>query len=159
MIKNKISFVIASVDRDKQLQECIDSIEKAHEFSKNIPVEILVVIQKVKQKKDIQLRYPDMTAFYYIDNLGLSVARNFAIDKSTGDYLVFIDDDATVKEDFIEVLMKNVQRYSGIGAFCGRLIDPVQHTPFTHIFSCNRTKKLGRLDYKYFMGSAHVLNG
>ena len=158
-MENKIfSFIIASVDRDEQLLQCISSIEKAHEYKKNIPVEILVVIQKSKQNKDIKLRYPDMTAFYYIDKLGLSVARNFAIDKSTGDYLVFIDDDATVKEEFIEVLMNNVQHYNDIGAFCGRLLDPVQHVPFTHIFNLNKAKKLGRLDYKYFMGSAHVLS-
>lgn len=154
----KISFVIASIDRDEQLQECITSIEKAYEYKPDVPIEILVVIQKAKQKKNIQIRYPEITTFYYIDEVGLSVARNFAIKKSTGDYLVFLDDDAEVKEDFIDVLSKRIKEYKGINAFCGKLIDRVQNSPFSPLFYNNKVKKLHRMEYQYFMGSAHILS-
>lgn len=154
----KISFVVASVDRDVQLQECIDSIENAHDYRPNFPIEILVVFQKVKQKKEISTRFPELTAFYYIDKMGLSVARNFAIAKSTGEYLVFIDDDAMVDKDFIEALSKNIVRHDKVNAFCGRIIDPIRDLPFSPLFSNNSIKKLGYLDYQYFMGSAHVLS-
>jgi len=154
----KFSFIVASVDRDEQLRQCISSIEKAHEFSPDIPVEILVVIQKAKREKDIPIRYPGITAFYYIDKLGLSVARNFAIEKSKGDYFIFLDDDAAVKEDFIAVLTKETLRYDKTGAFCGKLIDYGRQVPFSRLFYNNSVKKLGRLDYQYFMGSAHVLS-
>ncbi|MBP7087938.1 MAG: glycosyltransferase [Candidatus Omnitrophica bacterium] len=154
----KISFIIASIDRDEQLQKCIASIEKAHEYESNIPIEILVVIQKAKQKKDIQIRYPEVTTFYYIDEIGLSVARNFAIQKSSGDYLVFLDDDAEINEDFIEVLSKKIKLYGKINAFCGRLIDRAQNIPFSPLFYTNKVKKLNRMEYQYFMGSAHVLS-
>ncbi len=156
--QNKISFIIASVDREEQLQQCISSIEKAHEYNKNIPIEILVVIQKAKQKKDIHIRFKEITTFYYIDKLGLSVARNFAISKSTGEYLVFLDDDAMVNENFIDVLSKNILIYSDINAFCGRLIDHVQNVPFSPLFANKKVKKLGRLQFQYFMGSAHILS-
>ncbi len=155
---NKISFIIASVDRDRQLQECISSIEKAHEYSPKIPAEILVVIQKTKMKKDIFTRYPEMIAFYYIDKIGLSSARNFGIDQSKGDYFVFLDDEAAVNEDFIDVLSKRVEDYGNIKAFCGRLMDPVQHIPFSVLFHNLNVKKLRRLEFQYFMGSAHVLS-
>ena len=62
----RISFIIASIDRDQELQKCISSIEKAHEHQQDIPIEILVVIQKTKQKKNIGLNYPAITRFYYI---------------------------------------------------------------------------------------------
>ncbi len=155
---HKISFIIASVDRDQQLQQCIASIEKAHEYRQDIPIEILVVIQKSKQKKDIQIFYPKITTFYYIDKIGLSVARNFAINKSTGEYFVFLDDDASVNDDFIVVLSKKIIMYSKVNAFCGKLIDPIKHIPFSRLFYNNRVKKLRRFDYQYFMGSAHVLS-
>ena len=154
----KISFIIASVDRDQELQQCVTSIEKAHEYRRDISIEILVVIQKAKQKKNIRIEYPDITTVYYIDQLGLSVARNFAIAKSVGDFLVFLDDDASVSVDFIDVLSRKFSDYKDINAFCGRLIDPVQQLPFSRLFSNTKVKKLRRIDFQYFMGSAHVLS-
>jgi len=153
----KISFIIASVDRNKQLGECIRSIEKAHEYSRDIPIEILVVIQKVKQKIEIPIHYPDFTFFFYIDKIGLSVARNFAIAKSSANYFVFLDDDAAVKEDFIYVFGKKIKEYSGINAFCGRLTDISRNIPFSVLFGDGDPKKLRRWNYQYFMGSGHVL--
>jgi len=155
---NKISFIIASVDRNQELQQCITSIERAHENRQDIPVEILVVIQKAKQKKNIQICYPEIITFYYIDEIGLSVARNLAIAKSRGDYFVFLDDDATISDDFIDVLSRNIMVFNKVNAFCGRIIDPVQHIPFSKLFHHNDVKTLRRFDYQYFMGSAHVLS-
>ena len=86
------------------------------------------------------------------------MARNFAISKSKGDYLVFLDDDAQVKEDFIEILSREVAVYSEVNAFCGRLIDQAQNIPFSPLFYSNNIKKLQRMQYQYFMGSAHVLS-
>ena len=138
----KISFIIATVDRDEQLQRCVTSIEKAHEYKKDIPIEIIIVIQKVKQKKHIQICYPEITYVHYIDELGLSIARNFAIEKSSGDYLVFLDDDAAVNVDFIKVLSKRILEYSNINAFCGKLLDHDQRTPFSVLFNDNIFKLL-----------------
>jgi len=154
----KVSFIIASVDRDSQLKSCIASVEKAHLYRQDIPVEILVVIQNAKQKKDILVDHPEVVRFYYIDKIGLSAARNFAIAKSAGDYCVFLDDDALVNEDFVDILAKETIKHKKVNAFCGRLIDPVLKAPFSLLFYNLKVKKIGRLDYQYFMGSAHVLN-
>jgi len=158
MAFKKISFIVATVDRDKELQQCIASIEKAHDHKKEVPIEILIIVQKAKQKKNIQIIYPAITTIYYIDRLGLSAARNIAIEKSMGDYLVFIDDDAFVKEDFIKVLAKEIIAHPETGAFCGRLIDPVRQEPFSPLFAGDKGKQLGRRNYQNFMGSAHILS-
>lgn len=153
----KFSFIIASVDRDEQLQYCIASIENAHQYKPNIPIEVLVVIQS-REKKDIKVTYPEVINFYYIDGTGLSAARNFAIDKSSGDYLIFLDDDASVSENFIAVLYQSVLLYRNINAFCGRLIDSKQDIPFSTLFYNEKPKILRRVDFQYFMGSGHVLS-
>ncbi|MBU1086386.1 MAG: glycosyltransferase [Candidatus Omnitrophica bacterium] len=154
----KISFIIATVDRDEDLQRCVTSIEKAHEYKKDISIETFIVIQKAKEKKNIQVLYQDLINFYYIEELGLSGARNFAIEKSTGEYLVFLDDDAAVNVDFLEVLAKRISEYSEVNAFCGKLLDYDQSTPFSVLFHGDKVKSLNRWDYQYFMGSAHVLS-
>lgn len=157
-MSHKISFIIATVNRDAQLQQCITSIEKAHEYKPDISVEVLVVVQQAKQNKDIQIKYPDITKLYYIDRLGLSAARNYAIERCTGDYLVFIDDDAFVSEDFLNALTQTINGNPSIHAFCGRLIDPVEKIPFSCLFSNTHAKKLSRFDFQNFMGSAHILS-
>jgi len=154
----KFTFVVASVDRDKQLRSCLESIENAHSYKRDVPIEIIVVFQKNKQEFGFKPRFPEILTFYYIDRLGLSVARNFAIEKSSGEYLIFLDDDASVKEDFIQALIKNIGLHKSLNAFCGRLIDPVSQAPFSRLFYNNQKKNLHRLDYQYFMGSAHVLS-
>ncbi|MCX5694883.1 MAG: glycosyltransferase [Candidatus Omnitrophica bacterium] len=153
----KISFIIATVNRDQELQQCITSIEKAHECKQDVPIEILVVVQKAKEKKDIRIHYPEITTFYYIDRIGLSIARNFAIEKCLGDYCVFLDDDAAVNQDFIDVLSKKVITYKKVSVFCGRLMDSAQGVPFSVLFNNNNVRKLSRFDFQYFMGSAHVI--
>lgn len=155
----KITFIIASLDREKDLQNCINSIERAYEKRKNIKteIEVLIVFQNNQKNNFIRTKYPEFTNFYYIEEKGLARARNFAIKKSSGDYLVFLDDDATIKDNFIEILSNNSFLNKGI-AFCGRIINPEDGVPFTRFFYNNSEKYLNRFDFRYFMGSAHVLS-
>lgn len=152
----KISFIIPSVDRDKELQECIGRIEKAYEYSKNAEIEIIIVFQGSKEKKDIITKYPQLCAFHHIERKGLSLARNFAITKSSGQYLVFIDDDTSIEENFIEVLSYNISILKA-GAFCCRDRDPVKKRFYSSIFLKNNFKTLTHLEFRYFAGNAHII--
>lgn len=156
----KFSFIISSVDRYDDLKKCLASIETAFDFNNHfIDMEILVTFKGNKgENKSVKVRYPGLTKFYTYENIGLSGSRNAGIRESSGDYLIFIDDDASVKEDFIRVLSNMISRYNSVNAFCGRLIDPTQNIPFSVLFKNNKDKKLSRLDFQYFMGSAHVLS-
>lgn len=158
VVPPKISFVVASVDRDQQLQDCVTSIERAHDYKPEIDIEIMIIFQKAKEEKDLQVRYPEIISIYHIDELGLSRARNYAIQRSGGDYLVFLDDDAAVKEDFIDILSRRLAQHSNVNAFCGRLIDDKVQKPFSVLFHREEIKELRRIDYQYFMGSAHILS-
>lgn len=150
-----ISFIIASLDRDKELQQCIASIERSYKRTKDVDIEILVVFQNAKESKTIETNHPELSNFYNIKERGLSIARNFAIKKSIGEYLVFLDDDAAIKEDFLEVLSRYIS-IIGAKAFCGRIIDPIKNQFYSQCFSDSNCKSLNRFEFSYFMGSAHV---
>ncbi|MBN1384725.1 MAG: glycosyltransferase [Elusimicrobia bacterium] len=150
----KISFIVTSLDKEKELQSCILSIEEAHRYRNDVEIEILAIVQNTQKKKAIKTGYPELSTFYYIPQTGLSAARNFAIKKSKGSFLVFLDDDAAVKEDFIDVLIKNTSKAD---AFCGRILDPVNKQAFSRYFLNIEKKYLKRFDFRYFMGSSHVL--
>lgn len=152
----KISFIIATVDRSQKLQQCIASIERAYERSQNIDIEILVVFQDMEEGRVIKTSRPELSTFYNIEGRGLSLARNFAIKKSLGEYLVFLDDDATIKENFLDVILKNISSFA-VGAFCGKIVDPISNLLYSECFLCPVNKFLNRFEFMYFMGSAQVL--
>lgn len=150
----RISFIIASLnDRARQLQSCVDSIVKAYEKKKDSDLEILVVLQKVKERDcDIKTRYPGLIKIYYIEEKGLSRARNYAIGKSRGDLLIFLDDDAMIKNDFLDILSSS-PLIASADALCGRVCDQNANRSF----SGDKMKYLRRTDFRYFMGSSHIL--
>lgn len=152
----KFSFIIATVDRDKELQSCINAIEKAYECVKSADIEITVVFQDRKENRTIKTNYPELITFYFLDKRGLSLARNFGIKKTTGEYLVFLDDDTIIQEDFIAMLLKNIP-VTGASAFCCRDIDPVKNRFYSGRFLKNNPKYLNHFKFVYFLGYAHIV--
>jgi GT2 family glycosyltransferase len=152
----KLSFIIATVDRDKELQKCIIAVEKAYEYVKDVDIEILVVFQDRKENKTIKTNYPELFTFYFLDKRGLSLARNFGIKKSLGEYLVFLDDDTIIQEDFLGVLLKNIL-ITKASAFCCRDTDPVKKRLYSGDFLKNKPKYLNHFKFVYFLGYAHVV--
>lgn len=153
----KISFIIPTLNRDDQCGQCIESIINSYELRKSSDIEIVVVFQGVNEVKNIKCKYSDLIKVYSIDKAGLSAARNYAVKNSSGDYLVFIDDDARVKEDFITVFEKLVNDVPS-KAYCGRLYDPEKKEYFSDFFEKSESKYLGYIEFKQFKGSAHIFH-
>ncbi|CAI6087115.1 glycosyltransferase [Cohnella sp. JJ-181] len=61
--------------------------------------------------------------YIFEERLGLSVARNRAIRESTGEYVLFLDDDAVASDDWIGGIVALFDRDDRIGVVGGR-IDP-----------------------------------
>lgn len=48
--------------------------------------------------------------YFYKPNEGRSIARNYGIDRSTGDYLVFFDSDCVIPRDYFAILSAELDR-------------------------------------------------
>lgn len=57
----------------------------------------------------------------HVTNGGPAKARNIGIDCATGEYIVFVDSDDYVSENWLEVLSNGMQ--SGVGLFCAAYTD------------------------------------
>jgi len=154
----KFSFVIPSYDRKEVLQTCIKSIEKAYECAKekDIATEIVVVFCGINmEKSSFDLKYQDLTITQYSEENIVCRAKNIGIEKARGEYIVLIDDDATVGENFLLKLNELVQ-YEG-NVYCAKIQDPVTAECFSEKEKSLTGRKLRRVDYNLFKGSALII--
>jgi len=112
----KLSIVIVTYNRHKDLVECLDSIYEMN----NPPFETIVVdscsdddTQKVKDL------YP--VRFKTIDERSMVRARNIGITLAKGDIVAFLDDDVLVHSDWSRYLLETYTT-NQIGAVGGRVI-------------------------------------
>ena len=104
----KISVIVPVYNTEKYLDKCINSILE----QKNVDYEIIVVNDgstdnSSEVMKKYLLDYGDRIKYYEKTNGGLSDARNYGVDKATGDFLCFVDSD-----DYIDSsLFSNLEKY------------------------------------------------
>lgn len=110
MKNKKISFIVPVYKVEEYLERCIESILN----QKNIQFEIILVndgspdnSQKIidryakKDKRIISIKK---------ENEGVSIARNTGLDAATGDYILFIDSDDYIEEDYAEYFVNLLEK-------------------------------------------------
>lgn len=103
-----VSVIIPIFNTEKYLERLLKSIS----LQSYQNIEILLIddgstdksgiICKKFQEKNNKIKY------YKNENHGVSYSRNFGIKKAKGDYLVFIDSDDIVLDNYIEKLLRNI---------------------------------------------------
>ena len=66
--------------------------------------EVVVVDDASPNISSVELEIPHVAYFRLPKNGGVAIARNFGIDVTNGDYIVFLDADDDIPDDFIAVL-------------------------------------------------------
>lgn len=113
----KVSIIVPVYNSEKYISKCLDSI--INQTYKNI--EIIVINDGSKDNsidilKEYERKYSNIIL---IDkkNEGVSKTRNLGIKKSTGDYIMFIDNDDFIDKDYVETYMKNEEYDIVIGSY------------------------------------------
>ncbi len=115
---NLVSIIVPVYNTSKYLEKCLYSL--INQTIKNIEIIVvndgstdnsLEIINKIS-KEDERIKV------YSKKNGGLSSARNYGIEKSTGKYIGFVDSDDYVREDMYEILKKNLEDNSADMSIC-----------------------------------------
>jgi len=118
-----LSIVIPTLGREKEVENLLESI---YQNVKSESYEVVVVDQNFsklldsiieKYKKSMHLRH------YKVSFRGLSKAKNYGIEKSHGDFILFMDDDAEILPDSIEKAVTYLSLNPGVEAISGRMVD------------------------------------
>ncbi|SFC61882.1 Glycosyltransferase involved in cell wall bisynthesis [Butyrivibrio sp. YAB3001] len=107
-----ISFIIPVYNTKKELlKRCIDSIASLKECAKEIIVvdDGSYLQETIDFENEIEER--DEIKVFFQQNKGPSAARNAGINKSTGEYIVFVDSDDYIISDNFDQILISVKKF------------------------------------------------
>ncbi len=111
------SVIVPVYNRKDELDELMHSLTK--QISKNF--ELIVVDDGSLDKCDVIVdKYINElnVKYFFKQNSGPSLARNFGVEKSQGEYLIFLDSDCIAPEEYIAEIEKELN-YKDSDAFGG----------------------------------------
>jgi len=118
-MKPIISVIVPVYNVEQYLRKCLDSI--IGQTVKDI--EIIVVDDGSTDASgdicDSYLSKDSRIKVFHKDNGGLSSARNYGIEKSTGDYIGFVDSDDFIEPDMYETLLRILEKNNADMSMCG----------------------------------------
>ena len=128
----KVSAIVCTRDRPEELARCIESIVR----QSRIPDEVVVVHggcrQNVPPTRE-RIGPVDFKHVYSAAPSYLTADRNKGVRNSSGDIIIFLDDDVILHEDFVKEIVRVFENDPGraIGGAMGRIVNtPTPRVPF-----------------------------
>lgn len=118
----KLSVIIVNYNVVHFLELCLHSVLRA---TKDLETEIIVVDNQSMDGSIAMLeqKFPEVTLLANQENLGFSKANNQAVRVATGDYILFLNPDTVMPEDFFQKILPYMDSHPEAGAIGPRLID------------------------------------
>lgn len=110
---SSLTIAICTRNRSKLLSLCLESLARSISDSFN-PVIIVIdngSTDETKQTCD-KFKEPLRLSYYFLETPGLSLARNLALENTTTEYIVYLDDDAQIDSVWAEAILKGIERYN-----------------------------------------------
>lgn len=135
----KFSFIIGTLNRSNELKYCLESL-LAQDYK---DFEIIIVDQSVDDKTEELAKEIDSKHIKYnrVKFRGLSKARNYALERATGDYICLTDDDAYYSKNYLSVLKKHFE-VNPNSIISGYMWDGVNKKDFIDYSKVQKGKKL-----------------
>lgn len=179
-VPSKVSIIVPVYNVENYLTKCLDSL-----IGQSLQdIEIIVVNDGSKDRSEEIIRqyvqkYPGKIKAFSKENGGLSDARNFGIDRATGDYIGFVDSDDYVTEVMFEEMFLLAEKHDAKMVICniqkvdenGKVIQKLTQLPnmpeninlenhfsvFSDVsyFACNKLFKKELFDQKRFKKGVH----
>lgn len=106
---DKISIVLPVYNSEESILYTVKSI--LDQTYKNFELIIVNDGSKDSSEKIIKKILDNRIRYFYQENKGVAITRNFAINKSKSEYIAFIDSDDLWKNTFLERCIKEIIKY------------------------------------------------
>lgn len=105
----RFSVIVPVYNRIDEVRDLMGSLGR--QTCKNFEV-ILVEDGSTQPCESVLADFPDVRVkYYYKDNEGRSIARNYGMERAEGDYFIFFDSDCVIPEDYFKVLTAELDRH------------------------------------------------
>lgn len=111
----KLSIVITTKNRKNDLMECLDSISKSSYNDYEIIVVDDVSVDGTQMLCDEDFDWGKIRIYHQTSPLMMVKARNLGAQKTTGKYILFIDDDNIIDRKMVEHLVEAADSNPGYG--------------------------------------------
>ena len=158
-----ISILMPVYNAEKYLNETIDTI-KNQSFSN---WELIIVDDgSIDNSKEIctKLMNDDKRIKYiFQENLGVSHTRNVALENAQGKYIVFVDSDDLIHEDYLKILINSIEKNNSDISVCNFIERKISNTgkveDITREFYPKEVMEMSEMkDYIMDFGNSGLLN-
>jgi glycosyltransferase involved in cell wall biosynthesis len=118
--------------------------------------DVFVVNQGKKDLSMLLSQYAFKTYYIKTEKRGLCLGFNIGMSKSLAEYLVFLDDDAFIKNNYLEVAYKTLQA-TNVACLGGVVLSIKTNKPIARSIKANRSFYLKFDDYNQWMCSATII--
>lgn len=105
----RFSVIVPVYNRIDEVDDLLKSLSE--QSCKNFEA-VIVEDGSSQPCKDVISKYADKVdvKYYYKENEGRSIARNYGLDRATGDYFIFFDSDCVIPPDYFKTLSAALDR-------------------------------------------------
>lgn len=130
MISLKFSLILPTLNREKFIEECLNSIQ--NQIFKNFEVVVIDQSDNNYTEKVVKSFQKTLNIIYKKVNFkGLSKARNLALKYCSGEYIALLDDDARYSKEYLALANKILDKYKNKKLILsGKIIDDVLSEDF-----------------------------
>jgi glycosyltransferase involved in cell wall biosynthesis len=128
-----ISIIVCTYNRQKYLAEVLESIKNqssAKDLYETIVINNNSTDNTLKVCEQFKTENPELNFRFFTETKqGLSHAKNRGIEEAKGDFIVFVDDDAFVNEQYIEKISIFINSVPEVKVIGGKIIPVYEEKP------------------------------
>lgn len=143
----KVSVIVRTCGRPAVLRETLISLR--HQTYKNIEIVIAEDGANISEKM-IRAEFGDMNLIYFAtgEKVGRSKAGNLAMEKATGRYLNFLDDDDLFFPDHVEVLVSQLVKGENRAAYAFAFETPIEiHSREPYKYTVKKYREIHKQEF------------
>ena len=115
MIKGRVSVIIVTYNSERDIEECIDSLEK-----QKYPDLEIIVVDNASSDETIDIiknKFPNVKLIQAQRNIGYGRANNLGYRRSSGEYLLILNPDTVIRDPYmVNKLVKELRNSNDVFA-------------------------------------------
>lgn len=136
-MKRKISVLINTFNEEKNIRNCLESVKWADE---------IIVVDMYSEDKTVEIAKEYTDKIYFYERCGYAdPARNFALEKATGDWILVVDAD-----ELVTLALKKKLLEISANDFAEVVLIPRSNYIFGHLFKYSGSSPLADAQVRFF---------